>query len=243
MPYRTFDLHETARYLHLRPEDVQRLVKNQDIPFERHGERLLFRKVAIDSWASQRILGMEGRRLVDYHENTSRGIRQVSPSEAIMPGLIRPSFIDPALKAKTKSSVLRALTRLAEATSLLWDAPGLLQSLEGREALCSTGVPGGVAFPHPRSPDPFLMESSFIVLGRSAQAIPFGASDGRETDLFFLICCKEDRLHLHTLARLCLMAQKTELLEQLRQTSDTEALHQTIIRSEEAVIGAPGARA
>lgn len=237
MPYRTFDLDEAARYLHLRPEDVQRLVKNQDIPFERHGERLLFRKVAIDSWASQRILGMQGSRLADYHQSTSRGTRQLSRSEAIMPGLIRPGFIDPALKAKTKSSVLRALTRLAETTGLLWDAPGLLQSLEVREALCSTGVPGGVAFPHPRSPEPFLVESSFILLGRTVQAVPFGASDGRETDLFFLICCKDDRLHLHTLARLCLMAQKTELLQQLRQTSDRESLHGAIVQSEQAVVG------
>ena len=37
MPYRTFGIEEVARYLHLSRADVERLVKDQDIPFERHG--------------------------------------------------------------------------------------------------------------------------------------------------------------------------------------------------------------
>ena len=68
MPYRTFGIDEVARYLHLSRADLDRLVKDQDIPFERHGERLVFRKVEIDAWASQRILGLEGRRLAEYHQ-------------------------------------------------------------------------------------------------------------------------------------------------------------------------------
>ena len=73
MPYRTFGIDEVARYLHLSRADLDRLVKDQDIPFERHGERLVFRKVEIDAWASQRILGLEGRRLAEYHQKSSRG--------------------------------------------------------------------------------------------------------------------------------------------------------------------------
>src|SRR5208282_2983765 len=107
MPYRTFGVEEVARYLHLSCGDVERLVKNQDIPFEKHGQRLVFRKVAIDSWASPRILGFEGRRLADYHQQTSRDARQALASEAIVPATLRPEFINPALPAKTKASVLR----------------------------------------------------------------------------------------------------------------------------------------
>ena len=72
MPYRTFGIDEVARYLHLSRADLDRLVKDQDIPFERHGERLVFRKVEIDAWASQRILGLEGRRLAEYHQKSSQ---------------------------------------------------------------------------------------------------------------------------------------------------------------------------
>jgi PTS system nitrogen regulatory IIA component len=237
MPHRTFDIGEVGRYLHLGREDVERLVKNRDIPFERHGERLVFRKVEIEAWASQRILGLEGRRLAEYHQKTSNDTRRFLAREAMMPELIEPEFIEPALPDKTKASVLRQMTALAEKAGRVWDAQGLLAGLEAREALCSTGIPGGLALLHSRLPDAYMFESPFIVLGRSVQEIPFGAPDGGKTDLFFLLGCPDDRLHLHTLARLCLMAQKTSLLAQLREAPDAASMHQSILEAEQAVLG------
>jgi excisionase family DNA binding protein len=236
MPYRTFSPEEAARYLHLHPEDVERLVKNQDIPFERHGDRLVFRKVELDAWASQRILGLEGRRLAEYHQKTSQGTRPILPNEALMPELVRPEFIDPALPAKTRASVLREMAALAGKTGWVCDPKGLLEELEAREKLCSTGLPGGLAILHTRHHEAYLFESSFIVLGRTIQPIPFGAPDGRATDLFFLVGCPDDRLHLHTLARICLMAQKTDLLDALRQAADADAMFECLVASEKTVL-------
>lgn len=236
MPHRTFSLDEVARYLHLASADVQRLVKDQDIPLERHGDRIVFRKVEIDAWASQRILGLQGRPLAEYHQKTSRDTRPLLPREAMMPELIRPEFIEPVLAAKTKASLLRAMAALAQKTGRVCDSPALLAGLEAREALCSTGVPGGLALLHARVPDAYMFDSPFIVLGRTVQLIPFGSPDGQATDLFFLLGCPDDRLHLHTLARLCLMAQKTGLLAQLRQAADADAMHRDILTAEEAVL-------
>ena len=100
----------------------------------------------------------------------------------------------------------------------------LLQGLEAREELCSTGIPGGLALLHSRNPESYLFEAAFLALGRTIQQIPFGAPDGQPTNLFFLIGCPDDRMHLHTLARLCLMAQKTDLLVDLRQAADADAM-------------------
>ena len=236
MPYRTFNLDEAARYLHLERADLERLVKHQDIPFERHGDRVVFRKVELDSWVSPRILGLEGRRLTEYHQKTSDAARQFLPHEAILPGMIRPEFIHPALPAKTKASVLREMVALAQKTGQVCDAAGLLAGLEAREKLCSTGLPGGLALLHTRIPEAYLFEAAFIVLGRTPQEIPFGAPDGRPTDLFFLLACPDDRLHLHTLARLCLMAQKTEVLSELRQAPDAETMCACLIASEARVL-------
>jgi nitrogen PTS system EIIA component len=236
MPYRTFGVDEVARYLHLSRADIERLVSDRDIPCERHGERLVFRKVDIDGWAYQRILGLEGRGLSEYHQKSSRGAQQLVAHEAIMPERIRPEFIEPALTAKTKASVLRQMVGLAEKTGRLCDPRALLQGLEAREELCSTGVPGGLALLHSRNPESYLFDSAFLVLGRTIQQIPFGAPDGRSTDLFFLIGCPDDRLHLHTLARLCLMAQKTDLLADLRQAADAEAMCNCIITAEQTVL-------
>jgi PTS system nitrogen regulatory IIA component len=246
MPYRTFGLDEAARYLHLTSGDLERLVKNQDIPFEKHGNRLVFRKVEIDGWASKRILGMEGKRLADYHQKSTQSTDENLRHQALLPERLRPRFIDAALPAKTKASVLREMTLLAGKTGRVTDTDGLLEELKAREELCSTGVPGGLALLHPRHPDPYLFESPVLVLGRTVQEIPFGAPDGGSTDLFFLIGCADDRMHLHILARLCMMAQKTELLVTLRQAPSADAMYEAMVNAELAVLGiqpgsAPGA--
>jgi nitrogen PTS system EIIA component len=125
---------------------------------------------------------------------------------------------------------------LAGRTGLVLDPKGLLTSLEGREELCPTALPGGLALLHPRHHEPYMFEASFIVLGRPIQDIHFGAPDGQPSDLFFLICCRDDRIHLHTLARLCMMAMKTELLSRLRQAADADAMHECILACEQEVL-------
>ena len=62
MPFRLLDLDGVANYLHLTPADIEERVKNREIPFEKRGDRIVFRKAEIDAWASQRILGLAGRK-------------------------------------------------------------------------------------------------------------------------------------------------------------------------------------
>ena len=71
---------------------------------------------------------------------------------------------------------------------------------------------------------------------RQGTQFPFGAPDGQPTNLFFLIGCPDDRMHLHTLARLCLMAQKTDLLSELRQAVDAGTMCECILAAEQAVL-------
>jgi excisionase family DNA binding protein len=237
MPHRTFTVEAVAEYLHLTPADIEQRVKAGEIPYEKRGRRIVFLKEAIDVWASQRLLRLSAQRLSEYHKKSTLGTEVILPHQTLLPEMIQPGFINAALPAKTKSSVLHELIALAQKTGRLNDPESLLASLASREALCSTGMPGGFALPHPRVPDPYLFDRSFIVLGRTVQDIPFGAPDGQPTRLFFLICCQDDGLHLHVLARLCLMAQKTSLLDQLRQAPDAESMHDSILAAETEVSG------
>jgi excisionase family DNA binding protein len=236
MPYRVLDSEQVAQYLHLSAEDVQRLIKSGDIPYEKRGGRIVFRKVDIETWASKRILGLEGRRLADYHRKSSEETSRFLQEQALVPDLLKARFIDPALPAKTRASVLREMAALASSTGRVNNPKALLESLEAREALCSTGLPGGLALMHPRHPDPYLFEGPFLALGRTSQQIPFGSPDGRSTDLFFLLACPDDRLHLHSLARICFMVQKTDLLSQLREAADAEEMHHAMLAAEQAVL-------
>ena len=237
MPYRVLNIDDVAEYLHVSRRDVELLVRRGEIPCERQGERCVFRKQEIEGWASQRILGLKDRGLAAYHGVSSEKARKVSDHAAIIPNLLQPEFMDPALPSKTRASVLRDVDALADCTGLVSDPKDLLQGLVEREELCSTGLPGGLALLHARRHNPYLLVGSFMVFCRTVRPIPFGAPDGQPTELFFLICCQDDQCHLHALARLCMMAQSTELLSQLRQApADAEAMYRCIVEAEEAVI-------
>jgi excisionase family DNA binding protein len=236
MPFRIFSQQEVADYLHLTASDVERLLKNRDIPFEMRGKRPVFRKRDIDEWASQRILQLSDKRLAEYHQKTTHATQASFPTAAIMPEMIQPSYIAPRMAAKTKASIIRDMVALAVSTGTVDDERGLLESVEAREELCSTAFPGGLALLHSRYQQLTLVEKPFIVLGHALQPIHFGSPDGHPTDLFFLICCQDVKIHLHTLARICLMAQKSAVLDQLREAEDANAMYDCLVNAEKDVL-------
>ena len=238
MPHRMLTMAETAEHLHLTSADLERLVKNDEIPFERQGTRVTFRHKDVDVWASRRILGLPGKALRDYHQASSARIHAIALQGPLVPQCMTVERIDPELHSRTRGSVLRDMVALAESTDLVSDPRELLNTLEERERLCSTALPGGVALLHPRNHDPYMFADSFIVLGRSLQPIHFGSQDGTSTDLFFLVCCQDDRIHLHALARLCTMYQQTDLLAALRVPETAAGMMQALVGSEDAVLKA-----
>ncbi len=236
MSHRTLNLDEAANYLHIGRAAVEELVRTRDIPHQRQGDRLVFRKKEIDEWASQRILGLKGKPLEAYHKGTSAKVHDLSKQHAIMPELIKPAYIEPALTSKTRSSVIRDMVKIADQTGLVCNAKELQESIEGRERLCPTALAGGIALLHPKSQEPYMFEDSFIVLGRAIQPVPFGSPDGATTDLFFLVCCQDDRIHLHVLARLCMLCHHTSVLLELRDAPDAAAIYDALVAAENEVI-------
>ena len=238
MPYRVMTIGQVAEYLHVTAASIEELVHHREIPFERQGNRVLFRKLEVDGWASQRILGFSGKRLQNYHQNSSAGMQKNSPAAASLTDLLPVKFIQPELCAKTRAAVIRDLAALAGHTGLVTDAAGLAVGLREREDLFSTAMPGGFALVHPRQHDQYMFERSFVMLARTPRPVPFGAQDGGETGIFFLICCQDDRLHLHVLARLSMMCAQTELLAYLRAASTAAEMAEAIADAEAEVVKA-----
>jgi len=238
MEHQFLNEDEVAGYLNLSVEDIRKRVKYREIPFQTRGRRVVFDKGEVDLWASQRIMNLPEQKLAAYHQQSTQGTSAFLHQQTILPQMMEPAFVAPAMTGKTKASVLRELVALADQTGRLNNPVALLESLAAREELCPTGMPGGLAIPHPRCHDDYLFESSFVVVGRSLQPINFGAPDGQPTKLFFLVCCQDDRLHLHTLARLCFMVQKTNLLALIEVAPDAGAIFEGIIAAEVAAVTA-----
>ena len=244
MPFRLLTVEQVAERLHLGVREVEHLVQRGDIPCTDRGGKPAFVQREVDAWASQRMLGLKAAPAAAHHAaSTARRRRQAAVDERLVPRLFRVEGLDPHLAARTKPAALRAMVALAAATDLLYDDAGLLRGLEERERLCSTAVESGVAFLHTRYHDSNLCGDSFAVLGRTVQPIFAGAADGRATDLFFLLCCRDDALHLHALSRLCAMAHATTLLADLRAADTAADLYAALLKGEEAVLhGMPVAR-
>jgi PTS system nitrogen regulatory IIA component len=78
---------------------------------------------------------------------------------------------------------------------------------------------------HPRRPQSSILSEPLIALGVSTNPIPFGNSSGHLTDVFFLICSTDDRIHLRLLARLSRLVSDDVWLTHLRSSaSAAEAL-------------------
>lgn len=236
MPHRVLNLDTVAQYLHVPRADVETLVKRREIPFDKHGDNIVFRTREIDAWASQRIMRMEQGNLKDFHKKSFVKTYDLSKDYAIVTELLRKNCIDIAMASKTKPSVIRDMVKLAEATGLPNDPNDLIQRLQEREKLCSTALTHGVALLHPRNHEPYAFEDSFLCLGRAINPLPFGALDGSLTDLFFLICCQDDRIHLHVLARICMMCSQTNLLERVREAPDALTVHEAVEAAESEII-------
>ena len=236
MPFRVFSLAEVAEYLHLPVARVEELARSGDIPCEKQGGRLVFRHNAVDEWASRRVLEFSAEKLEDFHRRSTAKYHDLSDEAAMVPTLMKPEWIRAGLTCRSKASVIREMVELADATGLLCYRDELQESLVEREKLCSTALSGGLALLHPRNHEPYMFEDSFVVVGKTIAQVPFGSPDRSTTDVFFLICCQDDRIHLHVLARMCMMCHQTSLLLEMRGENDPRALYDLLVASEEQVI-------
>jgi PTS system nitrogen regulatory IIA component len=94
-----------------------------------------------------------------------------------------------------------------------------------------------VAIPHPKRPlSPSLLGDSVIAYGRTPSGIPFGAPRGGLTDIFFLVCCRDDRTHLQVLARMSRLLLRPEFLDELRAAETPAETWEVITNAERDLI-------
>src|SRR5213079_1747037 len=86
-----------------------------------------------------------------------------------------------------------------------------------REEQSATGLPGGIAIPHCRSP---YVETASIGFARLKPAVDFGAPDG-PADLAFLIAAPEagGAEHMKLLSSLARALVRKEFVESLREAT------------------------
>ena len=95
------------------------------------------------------------------------------------------------------------------------DRDGLVTAAMAREAQSATGLPGGIAIPHCRSP---YVDEATIGFARLSPAVDFGAPDG-PADLAFLIAAPDSggAEHMKLLSSLARALVRKDFVESLRK--------------------------
>ncbi len=227
------DIDQLAAYLHLTPQQVSKLADRGQLPGRKIGGVWKFSEAEVHTWLENRI-GASGdadelakvQRVVDrWSDGTSESIR--------LSALLEPCAIEIPLQARTCGSVIRRVVWLAEQTGHLWDSPRMIEAVQAREELHPTALDNGVALLHPRRPQSTILAEPLLALGITSQPVAFGNRSGHMTDIFFLICSTDDKVHLQVLAKLSRMMSATKLLTELRSAESPAEAHQLFHQFEE----------
>lgn len=236
MEFGFLDLKSAAARLHMDELELKHFAQREEVAAQKRGDEFFFDRRLLDEWAQRRMIGLHPKHLTDEHAHAMNE-RAKSSGEVRISDLLAIDAIAPFLGAKNKGGVLRDMTELAESTGKVYDKDALFKGLTEREEAASTAVGGGAAFLHVKFHDEYLVSESFLALGRTARPVFFGAPDDEGTDIFFLINCTDRALHLHVLARLCLLAHGTTLLADLRAAPDAESMLDVVKTAETSLLG------
>jgi PTS system nitrogen regulatory IIA component len=206
------DLEELASYLKRDVREVTKLASRGHLPGHKVGGQWRFARVEINHWIETQIPDYSDQQLTALEQGDSTDAEQ----ETLISRLLSEAAIAVPLAASTRTSVLKELVALAENTWQVYDPEAILEAIRLREDMGSTALDSGVAIPHPRRPLPAALGESLIAYGRTATGIPFSAPGGGLSDIFFLVCCRDDRTHLQVLARLSRLLLRPGFVDELR---------------------------
>jgi PTS system nitrogen regulatory IIA component len=225
-------LEQLATYLQRDLREVSKLASRGHLPGRKVAGQWRFARAEINHWIETQIHDYTEQQLTALE----KGDAHTHEQEPLISVLLSEVSTAVPLAASTRASVLKEVVTLAEQTWQVYDPGAILDAIRQREEMASTGLPSGVAIPHPRRPLPNALGESLIAYGRTPSGIPFGAPGGGLTDIFFLVCCRDDRTHLQVLARLSRLLLRPGFVDELRAAETAADTWQLLANAERELL-------
>ena len=224
---RTYTLDELAKFLKRQPKELRRLAENDRI----HGRKLqgewVFALADVVQWMERELTVISDNDKIDM-EKAVAAVAEEDEDVAFC-DLLFPSAITLDFPARTRSSVLSEIAKLAEDAGLVWEANKMTRALTEREEMESTALESGIAILHPRRPTPSLISQDFLAVAIARSGVPFGGPRGSLSDLFFLLCCRSDVCYLRSLSRLSRILNAPGVLERLREAENADDVYSLLV--------------
>jgi mannitol/fructose-specific phosphotransferase system IIA component (Ntr-type) len=128
---------------------------------------------------------------------------------------LREGLVFTDLHPKDMPDCLGMIVDGAASAGAIRDPRDALQRLLDREKTMSTGMGGGVAVPHAKTP---TCTSMVVALGLVPDGVDFKAIDGKPVHVVFLLLGPPDstRLHVDLLARIAWLVKVPGVLDQIK---------------------------
>ena len=149
-----------------------------------------------------------------------------------MDQILKIGFLNENMLAKTKAEALDELVHTLIKGGLKLDSAKVIEVLQQREKLGSTGIGDGLAIPHGKISS---LDEIVVAFGRSKKGVDFDSLDGKPVHIFFLLLAPENSVgqHLKALARISKMLKKANFRQKLIETESKSDLYKLIIEQNE----------
>jgi PTS system nitrogen regulatory IIA component len=149
-----------------------------------------------------------------------------------MDQIFKIGFLNENMLAKTKTEALEELVNALIKGGLKLDSAKVIEVLQQREKLGSTGIGDGLAIPHGKISS---LDEIVVAFGRSKKGVDFDSLDGKPVHIFFLLLAPENSVgqHLKALARISKMLKKANFRQKLIETESKNDLYKLIIEQNE----------
>ena len=136
------------------------------------------------------------------------------------------------LGSRNKDDLLRELVEVAFKSRGTQVVASVLEAVRDREKVLSTGIGGGVAIPHGKTP---VVDELVMAAGVAPSPIDYDALDGQPVQLFFLLIGPESAAgaHIKALSRISRLLRPEHLREELRRATSADAFL-ALVRASEA---------
>jgi mannitol/fructose-specific phosphotransferase system IIA component (Ntr-type) len=136
----------------------------------------------------------------------------------------------PALKGTDRDAVLAELCQKLDDEGFVDDAGKLLEAAEQREAIISTAVENGLAFPHVRCVEGGALTFALGIAPKGIKFDPAGKANTRII-FFMVIPTAASAFYLKLLSGLSQVFQKAENREKLLEAETSEKMWKALVKA------------
>ncbi|HAL92955.1 MAG TPA: hypothetical protein DCM68_08035 [Verrucomicrobia bacterium] len=167
--------------------------------------------------------------------NTRKAPRRSDPPKVGIERFSAETLMLPALKGADRETVLAEMCQKLKDEGFVDDAGQLLESALKREAIISTAVESGLAFPHVRSIEGGALT---LALGITSKGIKFDPAGKAQTRIvfFMVIPTAASAFYLKLLSGLAQVFQKPENRDKLLEADTPEKLWKALMKTTRLVI-------